>query len=172
MKPKLRCRVQELPALASRYRYPLQDVELRAMATSIGARGSLTKEELRAVARWKAPRSARRMETNSEEYVAEITGCAFRANTERGRIEMLTLLDGVKWPTASVILHFFHKEPYPILDFRALWTISVEVPNEYSFDFWWEYVKFCRNLAKQAGLDMRTLDKALWQYSKETQAPV
>ena len=29
---------------------------------------------------------------------------------ERLRIEILTLLDGVGWPTASVILHFYHKE--------------------------------------------------------------
>jgi hypothetical protein len=81
----------------------------------------------------------------------------------------LTLLDGVSWSTASVILHLFHRDPYPIHDFRALWSVSLAVPAQYSFGVWWPYVEFCRNLAASASADMRTLDKALWQYSKENQ---
>jgi len=68
------------------------------------------------------------VEDNPEEYVKEITAFALGATTERSRIEVLTNLDGVRWPTASVILHFFHKEPYPIMDFRALWSVSLDVP--------------------------------------------
>jgi hypothetical protein len=33
----------------------------------------------------------------------------------------------------------------------------------------WPYVQFCRDLSMRTGLDMRTLDRALWQYSKEKQ---
>jgi hypothetical protein len=109
------------------------------------------------------------MEGNTPEYVQEITGIALQAKEERVRIEVLTLLDGVGWPTASVILHFFHKDPYPILDFRALWSLSLKVPNEYDFTFWWTYVECCRQLASECGLTMRRLDQALWQYSKEKQ---
>jgi hypothetical protein len=76
----------------------------------------------------------------------------------------------VQWPTASVILHFFHRDPYPIIDFRALWTVSMEVPGQYNFEFWWQYVVFCRDLATKSSLNMRMLDLALWQYSKENQA--
>jgi len=68
----------------------------------------MTKDDLRIVARWKAPRSAGHVEGNSEEYVKEITAFALAATNERCRIEILTNLDGVRWPTASVILHFFH----------------------------------------------------------------
>jgi hypothetical protein len=68
-----------------------------------------------------------------------------------------------------VILHFFHRDPYPIIDFRALWSVSLPVPVQYGFDFWWPYVQFCRDLSDRTGLDMRTLDRALWQYSKENQ---
>ncbi|MGA7492166.1 MAG: hypothetical protein WB930_11440 [Syntrophobacteraceae bacterium] len=129
----------------------------------------MNKDELRLIARWKAPRAAGHMEKNSEEYVREITAFSFSAKTERARIEVLTNLDGVRWPTASVILHFFHKEPYPIIDFRALWSVSLAVPAQYSFDFWWPYVNFCRNLSKRVNMDMRILDRALWQYSVENQ---
>jgi hypothetical protein len=115
------------------------------------------------------PRSAGHVEDNPEEYVKEITEFAFRATTERARIKVLTSLDGVRWPTASVILHFCHRAAYPIMDFRALWSVSLPVPAQYSFTFWWPYVQFCRELSKRTGLDMGTLDRALWQYSKENQ---
>ena len=109
------------------------------------------------------------MKKNTEEYVREITSFALRAETERARIEVLTKLDGVSWPTASVILDFFHDEPYPILDYRALWSVTLERPTQYTFDFWWPYVQYCRMLAEKNKVDMRTLDRALWQYSKEDQ---
>jgi hypothetical protein len=73
---------------------------------------------------------------------------------------------------ASVILHWCHADRYPIIDYRALWSLSVEQqPAFYTFDFWWSYVVCCRQLAEEAGVDMRTLDRALWQYSKENQPP-
>jgi hypothetical protein len=85
------------------------------------------------------------------------------------RIEVLTLLAGVSWPTASVILHFFHREQYPILDVRALWSLQCDPPGEYDIPFWESYTSSCRSLAQKAGVSMRTLDRALWQYSKENQ---
>jgi len=97
----------------------------------------LDKPLLQQVAEWKAPRSAGRVRRNPDGYVKEITAYSFRAKTERARIEVLRLLDGVEWPTASVILHLFHKDPYPILDFRAVWSVGVEnKPVPYSFQFW------------------------------------
>ncbi|MHB1756860.1 MAG: hypothetical protein ACYCT9_05025 [Leptospirillum sp.] len=121
------------------------------------------------VARWKSPRSAGHINENSEEYIQEITSFAFNAKEERSRIEILTVLDGVGWPMASVILHFFHPDQYPILDFRALWSLSTEPPQQYDFPFWWSYVQACRDLSKKFGVDMRTLDRALWKYSKDHQ---
>jgi hypothetical protein len=169
MNPTLRCQESELPSFAERYQYPLQEKTVLGLRSGIVKRGFMTKDELRIIAQWKAPRSSRRMEKNPEEYVKEITGFALNAATERARVEVLTTLDGVRWPSASVILHFFHKEPYPIMDFRALRSVSLPVPAQCSFGFWWPYVQFCRDLSKNIGLDMRTLDRALWQYSKEHQ---
>jgi hypothetical protein len=169
MNPELRFRKSELPSLAARYEYTKWEEILLDLRAGILNRGWITKGDLRIIARWKAPRSAGYIESNPEEYVREITGFALRAATERARIEVLTLLDGVQWPTASVILHFFHKDPYPIIDFRALWSVSLPLPVKYTFDFWWPYVRFCRDLSDRTALDMRTIDRALWQYSKENQ---
>jgi len=78
------------------------------------------------------------------------------------------LLSGVGWPMASVILHWCHADPYPILDFRALWSLGLDPLPPYDFDLWRAYTGHCRGLAA-AGVTMRDLDRALWQYSKEKQ---
>ncbi len=61
---------------------------------------------------------------------------------------------------------------YPIIDFRALWSLQVNVPNKYTFEFWRKYVQYCRKIARENHVDLRILDKALWQYSKENQINV
>ena len=81
---------------------------------------------------------------------------------------MLLLLNGVRLPTALVILHYCHADPYPILDIRALWSLGVDANAvSYSFEFWNEYTQYCRKLANEANVTMRELDRASWQYSKE-----
>lgn len=79
-------------------------------------------------------------------------------------------LRGAQLPTASVLLHLARPDLYPIIDFRALWSLSINMPPaSYGFAFWWAYVQACRELARSAGVTMRRLDRALWQYSKEHQ---
>jgi hypothetical protein len=79
----------------------------------------------------------------------------------------------VAFPTASVLLHFAHRDRFPILDFRALWSLGIdEPPTAYTFEFWSAYTRECRSLAEAAEVSMRTLDRALWQYSKEQQVPL
>ncbi len=169
MNPKLQFEESQITDIAGRYGPSSDEPGLIELKTTVLRRGHLTKDDLCRVARWKAARSARHARTNAEEYISEITRLAFATDCERARIECLTVLDGVSWPTASVILHLFHRDPYPILDFRALWSVSLAVPTQYSFGLWWPYVEFCRSLAVNAKVDMRTLDRALWQYSKENQ---
>lgn len=146
-----------------------EEKALIGLKSEIQRAGCLNKSQLRRVAHWKAPRSAGYADRNEEDYVKEVSAWSFRANDERSRIEVLTLLDGVSWPSASVILHLFHEQPYPILDFRALWSVGLDMPKQYSFSFWWPYVGFCRDVADRNGVDMRTLDRALWRFSKENQ---
>lgn len=166
---QLRFCEREIEKIGSKYEYPRNEAALLGLRDDIRGRGFLSKDELNLVANWKSPRSAGHVEKNPPGFVEEVTSCAFKAKSERARIEILTILDGVSWPTASVILHLFHENKYPILDFRALWSASTEVPAQYRFSFWWAYVEFCRAIAGKNRVDMRTLDRAMWQYSKENQ---
>lgn len=152
-------------------RYPVEDdshVEGK-LAPRVRARGHFTKAELVELCRWKTPRTGPQVEENGEGFVRAVTGTALSTASEQLRIEVLTLLRGVGWPTASVLLHFAHTDPYPILDYRALWSLSVEVPDQYDYGFWSDYTRYCRQLAKLVDVSMRLLDRALWQYSYENQ---
>jgi len=165
---ELRFSVAKIAYWAKQYDYP-EESSVTDLVERVKECGFVTLEQLRVVARWKSPRSAGRVESNDGDYVRAITGFSLQTKNERAKIESLTLLDGVQWPTASVILHFFDAREYPILDYRALWSVGVRVPRHYSFRFWWEYVVFCRELAHRTGHDIRTLDRALWSFSKANQ---
>jgi hypothetical protein len=167
---RLRFPISELSSWAEHYDYEDDDQkEILPFVPAVKRRGYLTKKEFLTVCRWKSRRSQSRCRKNSPEFIRAVTACALSTAVERLRIEVLTLLSGVSWPTASVILHFFHSAPYPILDFRALWSLNNNVPKRYGFEFWQEYTSCCRGLAKGVGVSMRTLDRALWQFSKENQ---
>ena len=167
----LRFPLSEIRYWAARYSYSGSDAEapLIRLKPQIRKSRRLTKDQLVDICRWKATRSAGNALRNDPAYVELITRLSFSTSDERARIELLTLLDGIGWPTASVILHFFHKGHYPILDYRALWSVRAKPPRKYTFDFWWQYTLYCRRMAKKAGVRMRTLDKALWQYSNKHQ---
>jgi hypothetical protein len=136
-------------------------------------RGYLTKPEFLKICESKSSRTKSRCAKNSEEFIREVTQVSFKTADEQLRIQILTLLEGVAWPTASYLLHFCCRDPYdfrignayPVLDFRALWSLNAEVPKAYDFPFWWAYTEYCRTLAVRNGISMRALDSALWQYS-------
>ena len=168
---QLRFQTKNIQYWAKRYTVPQHEEDLMDLRPAVQQAGRLTKAQLGDVCRWKSPRSAGHVRSNSPEYVEAVTSFSLATTCERARLESLIVLDGVQWPTATAILHLFHRAPYPILDFRALWSVGVDVPKQYSFDFWWKYVEFCRRVSKEAKVCMRVLDRALWQYSKEKQPP-
>jgi len=166
---KLRFPTSEIRSLAKRYRYQ-DDGDVRSIGRTAKLRGYFTRDEFLHLCRWKTPRSKKRCAANSAEFVEEITATALSTRCEQLRIEILLLLRGVSWPTASVILHFAARQPYPILDFRALWSLGISAPaRTYDFDLWRQYTSYCRRLIRTTGAQMRTLDRALWQFSKEHQ---
>ena len=67
---------------------------------------------------------------------------------------------------ASTILHFVFPECYPIIDIRAMSTLGGPDPSRFNRDFekWKEYYELCRNTAKEYGVSLRDLDRALWTY--------
>ncbi|HKI93795.1 MAG TPA: hypothetical protein VJ992_00760 [Gemmatimonadales bacterium] len=69
---------------------------------------------------WKTPRTQPKVKQNTPNEIQVATSLALDTTDERAKIGVLRLLHGVSWPTASVILHFCAREPYPILDANAL----------------------------------------------------
>jgi hypothetical protein len=147
----------------------LTDAITRDVFPSYERNGFLTKKEFLTVCAWKTLRSRRWCESNDESLIRDVSAFARTTESERLRIQVWTLLAGVKWPTASVFLHFAFPERYPILDFRALWSLKTKVPPQYTFAFWSEYAMFCRALAQSSGVTIRVLDEALWKYSDMNQ---
>ena len=132
-------------------------------------RGHLTRPEFLEICAWKSVRTKPRCRKNSAQRIETLTRAALATSDEALKIDLLRLLDGVEWPTASTILHFCDARPYPILDYRALWSLGYAKPPRYTMEFWLGYLAFTRDLAARLALPIRTVDKALWQYSKESQ---
>lgn len=138
-----------------------------ALGTTVRARGHYTRAEFVEVCGWKSVRSRPTVAANSEAAVVEATGRALATDDEETRMSALLTLAGVGVPTASTLLYFVFPEDYPILDVRALESLGVKPRSVYPVGFWLAYLSACRALARRAGVDIRTLDKALWQHSKE-----
>lgn len=129
----------------------------------------LTVEQLYEIALWKSRRRAELTKNNPNAFVREITSFSFASKYEESRMGSLLLLQGVQHPTASVILHFCVDASYPILDFRAIWSLGLTQPIRYTINYWVNYIEICRTLAAKHQMSVRELDMALWQYSKEHQ---
>ena len=167
---KLRFKESQIPRWAERYSYAAEDGRLRdELRPRILRRGYLDRDEFLAICEWKTPRSKSRCAANHEFTIRTITRAAFSSTDEALKIDLLRTLSGVEWPTASTLLHFCDRRPYPILDYRALWSLGFDEPPRYSMDFWLEYLAFTRGLAKRLKFDIGTVDRALWQYSKARQ---
>ena len=131
----------------------------------------LNRERFIKLGLWKSKRQKRNYESkeNDDLIIKEITRFALATKSEKTKIKSLMVLKGVSWPVASVILHFAFPNRYPIMDFRVIWSLGWKQPKYYNFDFWQKYVNELRKLAKKYKVSLRTLDKALWYYSKENQ---
>jgi len=166
---KLKIPKNEIILYSKRYEYNNEDVMCNEISPKIQKQKYLTKDDLLFISRWKSPRITPLAKQNNESLIKEVTSISLTTKNDILSIGVLQILKGVSWPVASVILHFGKKDLYPILDYRALWSVGIKKPNVYSYDLWISYVKYCRKLAKELNISMKTLDKALWQYSKERQ---
>lgn len=148
-------------------RYPInEDFQVeKIIAPRVRMFGYYTKPEFLVMCHWKSPRTKPIVESNEENFIKEVTEIALSTKNEKLRIKILTLLSGVSWPTASVLLHYGYDNLYPILDIRALESLGVDAMQVvYNFELWWKYTLFCRELANEANVSLRTLDRALWQF--------
>jgi hypothetical protein len=163
---KLQFPASKIEELASRFG-PTDDAHLLVVGAAVRARGYYTRDEFLEVCRWKTPRSRPKVASNTEAVVIEATRQALAAADEATRISALLALTGVGVPTASTLLYCAFPDDYPILDVRALESLGVKPRSQYPVTFWLEYLQACRGLAREHSVTIRTLDKALWQHSKE-----
>lgn len=147
-----------------------EKVEIK-MKLLLRRQGFLKKKELMEIGEWKSKRPRRHYESkkNDDLTVKEITKFSFKTKSEKARIKSLLVLKGVSWPVASAILHFAFPEKYPIMDFRVIWSLGWRQPSIYNFNFWQKYCKKINTLSRKYKLSIRTVEKALWKYSKEHQ---
>ena len=136
---------------------------------TVAAQGYYSRSDFIEVARWKSPRSITYVARNSDEDIEEITRLALAA-PDRLRHRVLDLLDGVGVPMASALLTVCEPTRFTVIDYRAIETLQTfgELDSSPSYSV---YLQVCRALAQRVKTDLRTLDRALWQWSKEHDAP-
>lgn len=152
--------------------HPCYDDPVKNIVKAVKARGYLTKSDLIVLSDWTGdPRNKLRVEKNSSISIEDITRIALSPDTaEPDRINSSLQLYGVGPTIASAILHWFHKDCYPIWCVPARYSVHLDEIDGTSRDpkrgEWEKYVSFCRCLAKKNQVKMRTLDRALWKYGK------
>ena len=145
------------------------DEKVIPLGKKIKAKGYSTKKEFQVISDWKSPRVRKHILSNPDNVIKEVTIDSLKSKSELTHIGALLLIKGVSYPVASAFLHLCHRKPYPIIDFRALWALGYDSVPQYDIQFWQEYVEFTRSLSKKHKVNMRTLDRALWGYSKKFQ---
>ncbi len=166
---RLRFPESQISYWASRFSVPDDDRVEHRIGPAARARGYPTRAEFLQICEWKTPRSRPLCVRNNAQSVRKVTHAALSVRDEELKMRTLLRLSGVGMPTASVILHFCDRGRFPILDVRVLWSLGFTKPPSFTIPFWLEYTKFLRALADRTKQDMRTVDRALWQYAKERQ---
>lgn len=133
---------------------------------AVAKRGYFTHKEFMEVGQWKSPRSRAYLGRATPDEVKQITKLALGA-PEWLRHRVLRLLDGVGVPMASALLTVADPTRFTVYDFRALQTLAQSGEIESTNLRYIEYVEVCRKLAERINVDLRTLDRALWQWSKD-----
>jgi len=130
---------------------------------------------LHALAVWKAQRAAGNVLRNDDVTVENFTRVALRLANDSDLppsvpIAILTLLDGVRVPTASVILTVWHPDRYGIID-RNAWSALFNYPKvrtrefePHEYDY---YVQVITELGAETSLTPRQIDMALWTWWTE-----
>jgi hypothetical protein len=157
---------EQVPDLAVRFP-EVDERACEAAGAAARARGYYRRQEFVLVCAFKTARSTPKVALNTAAAVRVATGRALADPDEAVRMEALLALTGVGVPTASTLLYFAFPALYPILDVRALESLGVKPRSTYPIGFWLDYLAACRGLAERCGVSIRTLDKALWQWSKE-----
>lgn len=155
-----------------------RDRELEKAAFEAGEairNGDYTLANLEPIVRWKSERLVQYLIGNSNDKIRGVLAVAASPETSTDRaVRALLELHGVDLPTASAILAAIFPERYTVLDFRTLEALG---HARHDVHFYEEYVAFCKRLAESnvvkpqdelpAPTPLRTLDRALWEWSRK-----
>jgi hypothetical protein len=127
--------------------------------------GNYSRANLDVIVNWKSHRRAELIAKNTDTEIAEALRIAVSAEEPRTAFAVLMGLSGVAVPMASAILTSLDQKRYTIIDWRALEALGV--PDwDITLNFYLEhYFPECRRLARAAGVNLRTVDRALWGWS-------
>jgi hypothetical protein len=137
---------------------------------------ALTREEFLEICHWKSPRTSRWCEMNSASSVRRAMTTVFATEDEDRRLAELTSLHGVAVPTASAILTMIDPKNYGVIDIRV-WQLLHEIgsvtkrASGQGFDSqnWLQYLQILRDHAKQLKVNVRRIEKALFEFHKRIQ---
>ena len=131
--------------------------------------GRYNRRDFDDIIEWKAPGRIRHLiKQNTDGEIADALELAVAAKKERSSVAVLTGLSGVSVPVASALLAMLRPSRATIIDYRALRSVGCSrASTSVNIPLYLQYVRFCRKVARAAGVDLRTLDRALWQYDKE-----
>jgi hypothetical protein len=130
-------------------------------------RAFLTKEIFVRLARWKSPRKTPDYESNTDHEIEQASRRAFSAENDDDAITSMTALRGVALRTATALLHWMSPTLYPILDFRVVGALGLSEPSNWdSVEFYTRVTDPIRAIARKLGVDLRTVDRALWAWNK------
>lgn len=136
------------------------------------AEGTWEWDDLEDIIEWKSGRfggtNVESFNENPTRKVEEAIQETLATNSVLRKVECLSGLDGVRVRTATALLLFVDPEAYTVLDLNA-WETLQESGNLYTDmsddpapDEYLRYLGVCHALANEFGVELRTLDRALW----------
>ncbi|MFN8105734.1 MAG: hypothetical protein U0U69_14855 [Acidimicrobiia bacterium] len=146
----------------------VSELELRLfdeIGPRIRADGHATKADLDDVCRWRAQRASGFVARNDPAEVVEITRLAFAPGvTDRVRLKLLTLLDGISERTASILLAMWGPDRYAAWDESGAGVlVAAGRVGDASLPVnWTAYLDAVRSLADGAAMSLRDAERALF----------
>lgn len=120
------------------------------------------------IARWKSVRPSHLYDQNSEDEIQSRTAEAFNAKDDVTAVSALCSLSGIGLRTAVALLHWMRPDRFPMIDIRVVDALGITLPAN------WEDIHFYSSLADRIrqhadilGVDLRTMDRALWVWDKQ-----
>ena len=165
VKFSLRFPTTEISKWASKY--PQDDDDGPLTAGKKIREGDYSRSNLETIVRWKSPRRLGLIGRNTDSEIADALRLALSAQEIRSAFGVLMGLRGVGAPMASAILTAMDETKYTVIDYRALDALGVpDFDTNVNF-YLLHYLPECKRLATEAQVSLRTLDRALWSWSKQ-----